>query len=402
MRPVRVLVTNWESAENLGDYAILKTQVQLLEQHYGATVCVLGNQPGVVLPRDLEGRHCGNAPWASPSRGGMASWIRGLVCCLLVLARPSLSRFLPDTYRSLVSVLAQVDIVMPKGGGYLMADGSLRRALFLARTAYPLFLARRLGIRRVLWGHSIGPVKGRISRALLRTALQDARIVVRDDDSLRLCLGLRLTADRAPDLALLTAHDFFSKPFAQSGEEGVRRIGVTAKRVSANEGIQQLYLQAMAEAIAFIGSAAWDRGHKVAIHLVPQVTGPTPSEDDRPVLKELAALIRSENCVVEPPPRDLAAAMETYAGFDFVLATRLHSAILSACVGTPSAVFGYVGGKAQGMVQDLGLPEWTTTNRFEEIPVTALRCYRNRDMLRVRIALGLLGVRDRLRSLSLS
>jgi polysaccharide pyruvyl transferase WcaK-like protein len=157
----------------------------------------------------------------------------------------------------------------------------------------------------------------------------------------------------------------------------------------------------MAEAITLIASAAADSGQKVEIRLVPQVTGPTFSEDDRPVLEQLAARLDDQDCVVEPQPQDVAAALETYGSFDFLLATRLHSAILSACVGTPFAVFGYVGGKAQGMVQDLGLPESTTTDRLEEIPATALRCYQNRDSLRSQIARGLPSARERVYGLSL-
>lgn len=396
MTPLRVLVTNWESADNLGDYAILRAQVGLLEGRLGASVRILGNQPGVVLPAELEPRHCCDSPWVSPWRGGTRAWAGGLARSLLVLAWPPSSGFLDGGFSQLVRLLAAADLVMPKGGGYLLTDGSARKSLFLARSLLPLLLARRLGVHRALLGHSIGPVKGWPGRALLKTALRGAQIVVRDDASLRVCRDLGLPADRAPDLALLTVPPAGKGRHHDASRGRITRIGVTARRVSADGHTQDRFVRAVAEAVALIAAEVADSGRVARVHLIPQVVGPTPLEDDRPVLNELAGRLGAVECVQEDQPADLAAALGTYARLDFLLATRMHSAILSACVGTPFTVFGYVGGKAAGMVRDLGLPAWTSTDRIEEIPATALRCYRERDSLRAEIARGLPEARERL------
>ena len=396
-----MLITNWESAENLGDYAILCAQVRLLEESGGMTVAILGNQPSVAVPAALADRHCGDAPWPSPSRRGLTTWSRSLAACLAILLYPPISRLLPEDYRRVVRLLSTADIVMPKGGGYLIADGSLRKVLFLARTLFPLMLARRLRVRRVLWGHSIGPARGRIGRALIRTALKDASIAVRDDASLALCHEFGLAAQRAPDLAFLTQPESARGPADASDGCRVVNVGLTAKRISACAAIQHQYLRSLAAAVTSICAAIREDGRRAEVHLIPQVTGPTPSEDDRPVLREVVDLLCSEDCVVASPPDDIESALTAYGHLDFLVATRAHSAVLSACAGTPFFVFGYIGGKAQGMVQDLGLPEWTTTDLSREIPAHALKCYQSRDALRTQIARGLPAARKRIRDLRL-
>jgi polysaccharide pyruvyl transferase WcaK-like protein len=397
---IRVLVTNWESADNLGDYAILRAQVTLLEEHLGARVSILGNQPGVTLPEELADKHCGDSPWPNPLRGGLGGWGRGLLSSLLVLTWPSLGGLAFARYRSLLRLLAETDVVMPKGGGYLMAEASLRSFFFLLRTIYPLLLSRRLGVPRALWGHSIGPVRGWPGRALLRTALTGARIVVRDDASCSVCNELGLRVGRGPDLALLTLPPEPQSVCPQFSK--ICRIGVTVRRVTRSEESQHQFLKAVSKAVTLMAANAAHSGQSPEIHLIPQVTGPTSIEDDRPALASLAALLPQVCCVVDSQPQDVLAALDMYEGLDFLLATRMHSAILAACAGTPFAVFGYVGGKAQGMVQDLALPEWTTTSQVDQIPVTAMRCFRSRDQLRSRIAVGLQAARSRISALSLS
>lgn len=404
MNPVQVLLTNWESADNLGDYAIVLAQVALLEEHLGCSVGILGNQPGVLVPPELQEKHRADCPWIGPSRGSVMRWARCLVCCQLLLVHPGLCRLLPRQYGSLVRLLSEADIVMPKGGGYYIGDRSLRKFLFLLRSLYPILLARRLGVRRVLWGHSIGPIEGWAGTRLLKAALRGATISVRDDASLALCRRLGLAVTRAPDLALLTRSEGLREPGQRlrgSGDADLVRIGVTARRVSRDPGVQRLYLGAVVAAVMSIVSNAADHGTGVAVHLVPQVKGPTVFEDDRPVLQELAALLGVHDCSLRRPPRDIAAALDTYRSLDFLVATRMHSAVLAACAGTPFFAFGYVGAKTQGLVHDLGLPRWTTTDQVGCIPKAALRCYLARDSLRLLLADGLEEARARLYGLRL-
>lgn len=397
----RVLVTNWESSDNLGDHAILAAQVAFLEDTVGACVRLLGNQPGVSFPSDLAKRHCADSPWPSPWRHGTVAWVRGLLLAAVSLISPAAASCVSSAHAAVVRTISTADVVMPKGGGYFLADGSPRRCLFLLRMLYPLLLARRLGVARVLWGHSIGPVHGRPARALMRMALGGAEIVVRDEASVDVCRALGLHAGRAPDFALLSGAD--ARPSRRTTPVTAQvHVGVTAKRVSANPRVQAGYIDAMSSALTLLAESAAHEATRAVFHLVPQVIGPTPQEDDRPVLAELAKKLPSLPLLHEERPETIAAAVALYGEFDFVLATRLHSAILAACAGTPFAVYGYVGGKARGFVQDVGLPSWVTTSELEQIPRMTLRCFEARRELRVRLESGLDHARARLEQLRLS
>ncbi len=401
MRP-RVLVTNWASADNLGDLAILKAQVEYLEQDLGAEVAILGCGPAVVPPEALANRYVGGVPWPAPWEFGVLPWLRGCVLALISLASPSLAGRLSASHAQLVSVISSADVVMPKGGGYFHSNGTLRRWLFLLRSLYPLLLARRLGVRRAAWGHSIGPLEGNAARVIVRAALTDADIIVRDDASCDVCSGLGLTARRAPDFAVLTKAGGGTPGDAAAHANGVCTVGVTAKRVSRDPAVQADYVRAMRHSLYLITEAASADGKQVVFEFIPQVVGPTRVEDDRPVLREIAAGLQEETVRFVTRPYDLSGVLAIYAGLEFLVATRLHSAILAACPGTPSAIFSYIGGKAGGFVKDIGLPEWVTTGSVEEFPETVRRCFEARVGLRRRLAPGLAQARRTLKAVACS
>jgi polysaccharide pyruvyl transferase WcaK-like protein len=122
--------------------------------------------------------------------------------------------------------------------------------------------------------------------------------------------------------------------------------------------------------------------------LYPQVTGPLPEEDDRPVLERVVERIEGDGTLVELSHEDVASALATYRELDFLIATRLHSAILASCVHVPFVVYvyEYIGGKARGVVRDLDLSAWTVVECPEHLAVAVARGWKCRDMLSGRIA----------------
>jgi len=306
---------------------------------------------------------------------------------------------MPRRYREAMSAIRSADLVVQKGGGYLHADGSLRKVVFLLRALWPLLIARRLGKRRALLGHSVGPVRGFLASNLLRLALHGASLIVRDEASMAVSARLRLCATRLPDLGLLTR--FQAREASSTARPGLTDVGVTAKRVSGNPDQQSRYLDALTDALVALEGAEHEKGGKMVVRLIPQVTGPTDREDDRPVLEELRQRLESNDRFasevrVESSFSSMDDAGCRYGQLDFLLATRMHSAVLAACSGTPFCLFGYIGGKAEGLVRDLELPSWVTTTRVEELPEVAKRCYQSRLELRGTLVVGLEKARERL------
>jgi len=176
---VRLGISHWYSTDNLGDLAILVGQIEVLKALGVHRPVLIGVEPGVEVPPGLEIGTFACSPWCSPQTRGARRWLGGLLWALVALAMPR-SRFLPREWRAFVATLAGLDVLMPKGGGYLYSRSGLRGLFFTMRICWPLLMARRLGVRRVAWGHSIGPAEGRLGSRLLRWALAGARILVRD------------------------------------------------------------------------------------------------------------------------------------------------------------------------------------------------------------------------------
>lgn len=397
---MKVLLTNWASSANIGDHAILKSQVEFLTRSLGCSVEVLGMDDDSEVPADVQAPLVAHQPWSSPELAGLRAWVLGGLLSVAVLVHPSLAMCMPIVVRRAVDAIRRADVVMPKGGGYINADGSLRKLLFLARVLWPLFMARRLGKQRALIGHSVGPLHGRLARMLARLALEGATpVTVRDDASKRVCASLGIRARRLPDLGLFTRVD--DSALRKGRDANVILIGATVKRVSKVTSEQHRYTEAVCNALTAIADIATSGGTVCRLRLFPQVIGPTSSEDDRPLIIEVAHRLEHRkssfaSIAIEADFNSIDDALQRYSEVDFLFATRMHSALLAACVQTPFFIFGYIGEKAAGLVEDLCLPTWVTTSEIGEIEARAIAAFRARDELRSRLGPGVAKARQRL------
>lgn len=377
-REFRLGISHWYSADNLGDVAILNGQLLLLERHGLKPAVMVGVDRAVTPPDPVGAAEFAWVPWPSPSTSGLGAWSWGFVWAMLTLLGPR-SRLRPAAFREFPRLISSLDALMPKGGGYLYSRSGLRGVLFTLRICWPLLLARRLRVRRLVWGHSIGPVETGVGGWLLRTAIRGADVIVRDDASRALLDHWGVPHGRAPDFAFA---------FAACAPGPGRRhrrwpvtVGLTARTVGAPSE-QRAYENALVAAIDRLAvDVHAETGHELRLSLLPQVTGPLPEEDDRPVLRRIGERVHCETSVAALSHSDMAQALARYEELDFLLATRLHSALLASCVAIPFVVYEYIGGKAHGVVRDLGLPGWVVVDHPSEIVDAARRGWRERETL---------------------
>lgn len=96
------------------------------------------------------------------------------------------------------------------------------------------------------------------------------------------------------------------------------------------------------------------------VELIAQVIGPSTLEDDRLACKEIRDRVSDSRVVVVDSesdgwsPRDLASYFSTLT---FVVAVRLHGAILAMTAGTPAFAISYFTGKTQGVLTSVGMPD---------------------------------------------
>ncbi len=371
-----VAVSHWYSADNLGDLAILLAELDLLRAAGVDPAVLIGVDP-VIEPLAAAGItefRC--SPWPGPASAGLLSWAYGLLAAGATLAAPR-SRALPAAFRGFAELIDGVEALIPKGGGYLYSQRGLRGVLFTLRICWPLLLARRLATRRLVLGHSVGPAHTRLGAMILRSALKDATVVVRDDESAELLTRWRLPHTRAPDLAFAWAE---VNSAAERPASKIVTIGITARTIAAGER-QTSYEAALAASVNALERKIAQEGREARILLCPQVTGPLPDEDDRRVLRRLASLLEGDVDVAELSHEDVREALERYATLDFLVATRLHSAILASCVCVPFVVYEYIGGKARGAVRDLELPSWVVVESPESLPTAVPLAWEERAAL---------------------
>jgi polysaccharide pyruvyl transferase CsaB len=158
---VRVTVSGFYGAGNLGDEALLAGLVQALAEHDVRDVTILSADPAAT--RRMHGVHA--------ARRGVG----------------------------LPGALWRTDVLVSGGGGLLQdvtSTRSLRYYLGVIR------LARRMGRRAVVFGQSLGPLSG-AGRLAVREVLAGLPIGLRDGPSLRLAQELGLSARHVGDTALL-------------------------------------------------------------------------------------------------------------------------------------------------------------------------------------------------------
>ena len=130
---MRVALSHWYGPENLGDLAILCAQYSLLAaldddlhvELVATDTAAIGSAAATGLA--FDGIHV--LPWQSPSSAGWSRWALGGARALLCLLDPQRLTLGADL-RRFRDLLLRVEMLMPKGGGYLYARGGLRGPLF--------------------------------------------------------------------------------------------------------------------------------------------------------------------------------------------------------------------------------------------------------------------------------
>lgn len=101
--------------------------------------------------------------------------------------------------------------------------------------------------------------------------------------------------------------------------------------------------------------------HGLVPVFVMQVTAQHHGQHDYPVVLDLLKHLRSIGVPAHLVDEDLTPSEISYlyGQCEVVLATRLHAIILAACAGTPSVAIRYQGFKTQGIMNGLGLAQYT-------------------------------------------
>jgi colanic acid/amylovoran biosynthesis protein len=287
------------------------------------------------------------------------------------------------------------DVVVSKGGSYITAQNStIRQSFSLIHMLYPFILSKRFGKKIVIFSQSLGPVKGRFNRWLLRTSLSDVETIYLRE---KLCLK---KYQEIKELSKKVSTKFIpDSAFYLKDEYGLAEHGVTIDKSSLNIGFTivdhafkyikedaiknqkiESYKQSLINTIEYLVK---DRGAK--IHIFPQVIADNShlGHNDVRISKEIEGICHKngmrESVTYHFGDYNPMQLRNMYSSMDVFIGTRLHSVIFSLSQNVPSINIAYHGTKSQGILNSIdGFSEFVLpiddidTNKLKTSVVTLL------------------------------
>ncbi len=293
----------------------------------------------------------------------LRNWIAASIWALsfrLTGKRPD--RLLIDAEKEAMNRLADADLVIGVGGGYIREFPGFMKIIDLGLTLRMLILSRQMGKITMLYSQSIGPFGNKAQEMLAGRILRKMKLIItRESISKDLLLEMGVEKDRisaSVDAAFLVRkQNPISAPLPPEFKD-IRKdfqgplIGVTA-RAWLGKKAQDNFERQLARTLDIIA-----RKYDARIVFVPQATIERHADDDRIVQKRIWEMMgRKDRAINLRGAYDFRTLLSIYENLDFMIGTRFHSAIFSLTARVPALVIAYEH-KATGIMKDLGLEEW--------------------------------------------
>lgn len=362
----KILLVNFHSTLNAGDLGLLISAREVLLCAFpSCEITVSANWPDEPAYQENDFKVV-PSPWSLSGLNTNASIFQQLwkfILASIKLFHTDSKRIFddPDVNR-LRSAYREVEIIVSVPGNQFYSSGKFGWPFPVSILG--VLLADRYKKPLVVLPQSIGPLKRRWEKALLRKAYGSARrIFLRDEKSLDLAKELGLSNKKvsySPDLALgLRSGDptIAVGVLRQAGVDLAKpKLGVTLisrmNRSFDSQAIQNYYR------VLETSLANFARENSAQLVFFNQVTGPTLVEDDSiPTTRMVDGLQRDGIDAIhinKRLPPDLLKAC--YGQMDIFLATRLHSGIYAMGMTVPTLFIGYLT-KTQGLVRSLKIED---------------------------------------------
>jgi len=384
----RLLITNFYSARNRGDAAIVLGMLRDLRARptfRDAEIVISSSDPG------FDGEHlpvpvipslrplCARVVRAPPLPELFLALVVLPACLAWVLAHrvARADLWLPAELRRVLRAYRDADLIVAAGGGYLYTTSSFKGNGVLLATVLSFLLGRLVGRPVVLYSQSIGPFSSRPQAWLVRRALRCVQLIqVRECRSLALLegWGLGVPIVLTTDAAFLIEAE--TPPDVEPRAVGAVRVGFTVRHWFRRESDQLRYEGVLA---AFVDWLITEE--KADVVFVPQVTHTLADDDDRAVARRIVGRLRhpggAQVLEAELRPgeiKGLCGQMTYFVG------TRMHSSIFALSMGVPVLAIACQP-KTSGLMEQLGLGEWM-------VPIDSLRPHSLQDAYRRLVARG--------------
>jgi colanic acid/amylovoran biosynthesis protein len=265
-----------------------------------------------------------------------------------------------------LQLFSELSAVVVKGGGFLHSYGKIYDGYVMYYFLFDLMLAKRYGVKVIILPNSIGPLRNRIARWLVKRVLSKVEMItVRENVSktfLEKELGFSIPV--YPDLGFYLKSDqtCLSAYLKSKGFKGDKKnIGITLRpyRFDGHNNADTLYQNYLNEVGRFIESQV-SRGYNVG--LIAQTLGPSAHEDDRlalqRVLDDLGDTFKSSLHYISDFDLNCKQMQKLYSYYDIIVGTRFHSVIFALNENIPCIAIAYGGNKSFGIMEDIGVSDF--------------------------------------------
>jgi colanic acid/amylovoran biosynthesis protein len=363
---VKILITN-TVALNTGDAAIVLGLIRVLREAFGDSpeIVIYDARPDVAARYypDLRWRQDG---WAADAGWERLSWRLGrwahrllqiqirTAAYLVGAGFSSGTRLVPRRLRIKLEDYASADLIIANGGTYLVEHYLISGRL--------LDLDISLAVSRplILFTQSLGPFQNEHNQTRMRNIVERARLILlRDKQSLihlqalgPRALNARITADAAFGIEPPGRH-------SASIPHTSLRVAISVREwkhfQSDPPASQVKYLEAIRDATVHL-----IRQHGAEIVFVSTCQGiPEYWADDSTTARRVYEMLPADvapSVLVDASFHNPTTLLEILYGFDLVIATRMHMAILSLLAGAAVVPIAYEF-KTQELFRNLGCSE---------------------------------------------
>ncbi|MCW3982386.1 MAG: polysaccharide pyruvyl transferase family protein [Candidatus Bathyarchaeota archaeon] len=381
-----ILITNFWTERNKGDAALQISLIRMLREQFGdakITVCSAFGANQINLARketcfsfdeSIDDFVGGLQPTyheteTASHRNNLLNNIKLKIRALFTLSLtlfflanlaigvPSrlLSHMLPPSFRKTLQAYSDAHLIVmrPKN---IREPSYLTGPLYLYYVYYPALVGLLMHKPVVFVGGSVWPLKNPLSVALTRFVFERLFLItVREHLSyVNLTRGLRIKNTHVyefPDLSFYMLNDF-NKRLKTIRMSEKPLIGLTiVDWIDRGETARQAYLKSLQALILYVA-----RKYEAQFVVLPQVT--FAPQETTAILKKLTAGECANYIQVIRSELSVEALLKLYSRLDFLVATRLHSAVFASSVGVPILAITYEGGpKARGILGALGLKD---------------------------------------------
>ena len=288
-----------------------------------------------------------------------------LIFSLLMLRMAHMARyFLSNRDKETLKIIAEADLVIVKGGAFLMGFKGISGTMYLIRNALMVMWCSKLNNNCIIAPHSFGPFYGRIQKWLLESMLKKTKVYSRENISIKTLSKLNIDSSYMPDMAFYIRPNL-GKPVKVNQKNKLVAFTVRPCPTFMSKKMQSQYYKKFANVITTLIIDGYE------VIFVPQVTGPDEREDDRLAIKEIMDRIKTKRGdlkhVTTAEVCTLEDKMQIYEKCICCIGTRMHSVIFSTLVSTKVIAIAYLGPKHKGIMKNIGLEDYVLDiNYFSE------------------------------------